>query len=105
MGPGQPLEALALLLEGPGQVVTREELQQKLWVGDTFVDFEHGLNKLLRVCEALADEADNPRFVENVAMPPVVESSPHYGRRAQFVWNKRWPTIVFLITVSRCRRS
>ena len=71
MGQGQPLEALALLLERPGQVVTREELQQKLWVGDTFVDLEHGLNKLLRVREALADEADNPRFVENVAMPPV----------------------------------
>ena len=52
MGQGQPFEALALLLERPGQVVTREELQQKLWVGDTFVDFEHGLNKLLRVREA-----------------------------------------------------
>ena len=64
---GQPLEVLALLLERPGQVVTREELQQKLWAGDTFVDFEHGLNKAIsRVREALGDEADNPRFVETL---------------------------------------
>jgi DNA-binding winged helix-turn-helix (wHTH) protein len=64
---GQPLEVLALLLERPGQVVTREELQQKLWAGDTFVDFEHGLNKAIsRVREALADEADNPRFIETL---------------------------------------
>jgi Tol biopolymer transport system component/DNA-binding winged helix-turn-helix (wHTH) protein len=64
---GQPLEVLALLLEKPGQVVTREELQQKLWAGDTFVDFEHGLNKAIsRVREALSDEADNPRFIETL---------------------------------------
>ena len=64
---GQPLEVLAMLLERPGQVVTREELQQKLWAGDTFVDFEHGLNKAIsRVREALADEADNPRFIETL---------------------------------------
>lgn len=64
---GQPLEVLALLLEQPGQVVTREELQQKLWAGDTFVDFEHGLNKAIsRVREALSDQADNPRFIETL---------------------------------------
>jgi DNA-binding winged helix-turn-helix (wHTH) protein/Tol biopolymer transport system component len=64
---GQPLDVLALLLERPGQVVTREELQQKLWATDTFVDFEHGLNKAIsRVREALADEADNPRFIETL---------------------------------------
>jgi DNA-binding winged helix-turn-helix (wHTH) protein/Tol biopolymer transport system component len=64
---GQPLEVLALLLERPGQVVTREELQQKVWATDTFVDFEHGLNKAIsRVREALADEADNPRFIETL---------------------------------------
>jgi cholera toxin transcriptional activator len=64
---GQPLEVLGLLLERPGQVVTREELRQKLWAADTFVDFEHGLNKAIsRVREALADEAGNPRFIETL---------------------------------------
>ena len=64
---GQPLEVLALLLERSGQVVTREELQGKLWAGDTFVDFEHGLNKAIgKVREALADDADNPRFIETL---------------------------------------
>jgi DNA-binding winged helix-turn-helix (wHTH) protein/tetratricopeptide (TPR) repeat protein len=64
---GQPVQILALLLERPGELVTREELKEKLWTGDTFVDFEHGLNaavKKLRV--ALEDSADNPRFVETL---------------------------------------
>ena len=64
---GQPFSVLAILLERPGQVVTREELQRKLWTGDTFVDFEHGLNKAInRVREALGDDADNPRFIETL---------------------------------------
>jgi DNA-binding winged-HTH domains len=64
---GQPFAVLALLLERPGQVVTREELQQKLWAGDTFVNFEHGLNKAIgKVRDALADNADNPRFIETL---------------------------------------
>ena len=65
--PDQPFQVLVLLLERPGQVVTREELKQKLWAGDTFVDFEHGLNKAIsRAREALADDADNPRFIETL---------------------------------------
>jgi DNA-binding winged helix-turn-helix (wHTH) protein len=64
---GQPFQVLALLLERPGEVVTREELQEKLWAGETFVDFEHGLNKAIsRLREALSDEADNPRFIETL---------------------------------------
>ncbi len=64
---GQPFNVLATLLERPGQVVTREELQQKLWASDTFVDFEHGLNKAInKVREALGDDADNPRFIETL---------------------------------------
>jgi len=64
---GQPLAVLALLLERPGQVVTREELQQKLWAGEAFVDFEHGLNKAIgKVRDALADNANNPRFIETL---------------------------------------
>jgi len=64
---GQPFDVLVALLEKPGQVVTREELHEKLWAQDTFVDFEHGLNKAInRVREALGDDADNPRFVETL---------------------------------------
>jgi TolB-like protein/DNA-binding winged helix-turn-helix (wHTH) protein/Flp pilus assembly protein TadD len=64
----QPLQVLAKLLEHPGEVVTREELQKKLWPADTFVDFDHGLNKTInKIRDALGDSADSPRFVETVA--------------------------------------
>jgi TolB-like protein/DNA-binding winged helix-turn-helix (wHTH) protein/tetratricopeptide (TPR) repeat protein len=64
----QPFEVLALLIERSGEVVTREELQQKLWPANTFVDFDHGLNKAInKIREALGDSADAPRFVETVA--------------------------------------
>jgi TolB-like protein/DNA-binding winged helix-turn-helix (wHTH) protein/Tfp pilus assembly protein PilF len=63
----QPLQILELLLEHPGDVVTREELRQRLWPADTFVDFDHGLyNAIKRLREALGDVADTPRFVETV---------------------------------------
>ena len=63
----QPLQVLAMLLQHPGEVVTREELQKRLWPSDTFVDFEHGLNKAInKIREALGDSAQNPRFVETV---------------------------------------
>ena len=64
----QPFQVLAILLERAGQVVTREELQKKLWPADTFVDFDHGLNKAVnKIREALGDSAESPRFVETVA--------------------------------------
>ena len=64
----QPFQILAMLLENPGQVVTREELQRKLWPADTFVDFDHGLNKAInKLREALGDSADNPHFIETLA--------------------------------------
>jgi len=63
----QPFQILALLLERSGQLVTRDELREKLWGTDTFVDFDRGLNKAInRLREALADSADNPRFIETV---------------------------------------
>lgn len=63
----QPLQVLAMLLERPGEVVTREDLQQRLWSGDTFVDFENSLNKdINKIREALGDSAENPRFVETL---------------------------------------
>lgn len=65
---GQPFQVLAVLLEKPGVVVTREELQKQLWPGDTFVDFDHGLNKAInKLRTALGDSAENPRFVQTVA--------------------------------------
>ncbi len=64
----QPFQVLAMLLEHPGDVVTREELRQKLWPADTFVDFDHSLNTAInKLREALGDSASNPRFVETLA--------------------------------------
>lgn len=64
---GQPFEILAMLLERPGQVVTREELRLRLWPADTFVNFDHGVNTgINKLREALGDSADNPRFVETL---------------------------------------
>jgi cholera toxin transcriptional activator len=65
---GQPYQVLALLLERAGEVVTREELQQKLWPSDTFVDFDHSLNTAInKVRDALGDSASSPRYVETLA--------------------------------------
>ena len=63
----QPFEILRLMLERPGDVVTREELARHLWPNGTFVDFEHSLNAAVkRLRAALGDDADNPRFVETL---------------------------------------
>ena len=63
----QPFEILAVMLERPGEVVTREELRERLWPAGTFVDFEHSLNAAIkRLRAALGDDADNPRFVETL---------------------------------------
>ena len=63
----QPLQVLAALLEHPGEMVTREELRQRLWPADTFVDFDHGLNNAInRLREALGDAADQPIYIETI---------------------------------------
>ena len=63
----QPFQVLALLLQRPGEMVSREEMRQKLWPADTFVDFDVGLNNAIkRLRDALGDTAENPRFVETV---------------------------------------
>ena len=63
----QPFEILSVMLERPGDVVTREELRERLWPKGTFVDFEHSLNAAVkRLRAALGDDADNPRFVETL---------------------------------------
>src|ERR1700741_1075152 len=64
----QPFQVLCMLVEHSGEVVTREELRNRLWPADTFVDFDHGLNAAVkRLRDALGDSAENPRFVETVA--------------------------------------
>lgn len=63
----QPLRVLEILLERPGELVTRQELRQRLWPSDIYVDFELGLNGAIkRLRLALGDNADNPRFIETV---------------------------------------
>jgi DNA-binding winged helix-turn-helix (wHTH) protein len=63
----QPFELLAMLLERPAEVLTRDELRGRLWPDGTFVDFEHGLNAAVkRLRAALGDDAEHPRFVETL---------------------------------------
>ena len=65
--PAQSFHVLALLVERPGDLVTREELRQRLWPAGTFVDFDHGLNAVVnRLRDTLGDSADRPRFIETV---------------------------------------
>jgi cholera toxin transcriptional activator len=64
----QPFQVLMVLLERPGEVVTREELRERLWPADTFVDFDHSLNTAInKLRDALRDSAANPRFIETKA--------------------------------------
>ena len=84
----QPFEVLSLLLERPGEVVTREELRDRLWPADTFVDFDHSVNAAIkRLRDALGDSADSPRFVETlhkrgyrfiapIALSPMLKTMP-----------------------------
>jgi DNA-binding winged helix-turn-helix (wHTH) protein/Tol biopolymer transport system component len=64
---GQPIAVLALLLERPGELVTREEIRKHLWPEDTFVDFEHSLNThIKKLRQVLDDDADTPRYIETL---------------------------------------
>src|SRR5205807_6287091 len=63
----QPSQILSILLQHHGEMVSREELQRRLWPSDTFVDFDHSLNTaIMRLREALGDSSDNPRFIETI---------------------------------------
>jgi DNA-binding winged helix-turn-helix (wHTH) protein len=86
----QPFQILALLLERPGQVVTREELRQKLWSEDTFVEFDHSVNSAVKkLRQALGDDSDNPRFIETLPrrgyrfLVPVAGREPSSGQIAE----------------------
>ena len=79
----QPFQVLALLLEHAGDVVTREELRQRLWPADTFVDFDTGLNSAVKkLRDVLADSADEPRYIETIPrrgyrfIAPLVDPNP-----------------------------
>ena len=82
----QPFRVLAMLLERPGEVVTRQELQASLWPADTYVGFDEGLNTAIRKLRtALGDSAGNPRFIETLPrrgyrfIAPVTETTPAFG--------------------------
>src|SRR4029453_17831486 len=93
--PEQPYQVLKTLLDRPGELVTREELRQRLWSAETFVDFEHGLNAAVRrLRDSLGDSAETPRFVETlprrgyrfiapVIREPVAEETPPSGPAAE----------------------
>jgi eukaryotic-like serine/threonine-protein kinase len=65
--PGQPFSILSMLLERPGEVITREEMRQRLWTSDTFVDYEHSLNSAIKkLRSALGDTPENSRYIETI---------------------------------------
>src|SRR5437867_6505272 len=83
----KPLRLLELLLDRPGEVVTREELRQQLWPADTFVDFDNSINNAVnRVRAAVGDSAESPRFIETLGgrgyrfIAPVQDGGPAEGR-------------------------
>jgi tetratricopeptide (TPR) repeat protein len=93
----QPLRLLTVLLERPGELITRDELRQRLWPADTYVDFEHGLNAAVkRLRDALGDSADAPRFVETVPRRGYrfIALVPEYSRSP-----RRWRSPWFLIAL------
>lgn len=89
----QPFQVLVALLERPKEVVTREELRQRLWPQDTFVDFDHGLNTaMVKLRDVLGDSASAPRYIETIAKrgyrfmgspQAVPEQTPEVARQAQ----------------------
>jgi DNA-binding winged helix-turn-helix (wHTH) protein len=114
----QPFHVLSLLLARSGEVVTREELRQKLWPADTFVDFDHGLNSAVaRLRETLRDSADRPRFIETIAKrgyrfiaplnspasgtPPPVVSAPFPDKTSiiSYASGNFWVAVLGLLTL------
>ena len=94
--PGQSFQILKMLLDRPGELVSREELHKALWPSDTFVDFEHGVNAAVnRLREALGDSADCPSIIETLprrgyrfigtinSRPPVPEIVPNVSRESE----------------------
>jgi TolB-like protein/DNA-binding winged helix-turn-helix (wHTH) protein/tetratricopeptide (TPR) repeat protein len=104
--PEQPFQILAELVAHPGEVVTREQLRQRLWRSDTFVDFDHGLNTAVkRLRELLGDSAENPRYIETLPrhgyrlMVPVEKTEPFASPifKASLRRRKTWLAVSVLI--------
>ena len=103
----QPFQVLAMLLERPGEIVTREELRGRLWPADTFVDFDHGLNAAVkRLRDALGDSAENPRFIETLARRGYRLLAPPHGAvqetiravpQARSTWRKIAAVAILLV--------
>src|SRR6202795_1241101 len=98
---GQAIQVLVVLANNPGKLVTREKLQQKLWPGATYGDFEHGLNAAVnRLRETLGDSATDPKYIETIPRrgyrfigglePPVVTPQPGPPREELKPPKPRW---------------
>jgi TolB-like protein/DNA-binding winged helix-turn-helix (wHTH) protein/Tfp pilus assembly protein PilF len=120
---GQPVQVLAFLIERSGELVTREELRNRLWPGDTFVDFDHSLNAAIkRLRRALEDDPENPLFIETVprygyrfigtidkapvdltttplASPADPQATPAVGELENPAKRFRWPRLVLLAAI------
>ena len=113
----QPFLVLAMMLEHAGEVVTREDLRKKLWPADTFVDFDHGLNKAInKIRDALGDSSESPRFIETVARrgyrflaevrptdgTPANISEPASSKRPKpsMAWKASASSLVLLLVIS-----
>ena len=87
---GQPIQILEILLEKPGQLVTREEIRQRLWTSDTFVDFDHSLNTAVKkLRQSLGDEADTPQLYRDPAEAWIPLHRRGRSRRAEGKKNRR----------------
>jgi TolB-like protein/Flp pilus assembly protein TadD len=95
----QPFQILAMFLQRPGEVVTRDELQTRLWPADTFVDFDHGVNIAInKLREALGDSAEDPRFIETLPrlgyrfISPVEQAQVAFGKNGTAVTQRVDPS-------------
>jgi len=106
----QPFELLVILLEHPGQVVSREDLRQRLWPADVYVDFDRGLNKaMVKLREALGDSSDSPIYVETLPrvgyrfigpVQAVTELRQRFLRKSQRTETK-WPQRTYMLPQPR----
>jgi TolB-like protein/DNA-binding winged helix-turn-helix (wHTH) protein/Flp pilus assembly protein TadD len=101
---GQPFEILALLVERPGELVTREELQRRLWPANRIVDFEHSINTAVkRLREALDDSTESPRFIETLPrrgyrfVHPVEQQPPATPASRSRLWTLGLPAAIALL--------
>ena len=108
----QPFRVLALLLEHPGEVITREELQAKVWPADTFVGFDEGINTAIRKLRvAFGDSADNPRFIETIPrrgyrfVAPVHEAAAEPAQLAENIAVENAPVDLPLVRRRSFQRS